>query len=284
MLKHRRRRNSCIRSATGKWIQSALGGLIVLYFGAVPAVANPLGRVATLGGVVTAMGPSGSRSLVCGDRVFEGDTLETASSSHVGILMGDVLAHLDADSTLLLDEDGELRLESGRVRLIDAVGGDEVHRLSALGARASSRGNDSEAYIVKEKTGRYAMLCEWNAPLPVEREGESRVVQPGECVVAKKDEALYPTRAHDERIGPDDAGTCAAEIPVGRIADHVPLLDVGSGPSSLALDFEPPIGPRAPAPDPCDQPGSGCFGTASTGAPVPTRVPPVATPPPPMPR
>ena len=109
------------------------------------------------------------------------------------------------------------------------------------------------------------------------------MVQPCECVVAKKDEALYPTRAHDERIGPVDAGTCAAEIPVGRIADHVPLLDVGSGPSSLALDFEPPIGPRAPAQDPCDQPGSGCFGTASKGAVVPTRVLPLATPPPPMP-
>ncbi len=246
--------------------------------------AEPVGHVATLSGAATASGPAGRRTLACGDAVYPGETLSTADTSHVGLLMGDALAHVAAASTMRVEEDGGLRLEDGRLRVLDAVEGDDTRALAALDATATHRGNDTEAYIFSEKTGRYAMLCEWDTPLPVARGDERHVAPPGECVIAKRDEPLYPAGAHEERIGPIDEGPCDGEIPFGPVADRFPPYDVGAGPP-LPFAFELPRNPNAPSPDPCDQPGSGCFGIdTSAGGPtvIPTETPPPAPPPPPV--
>src|SRR2546422_7897012 len=41
----------------------------------------------------------------------------------------------------------------------------------------------------------YAMMCEWDAPLPVSRGKEEKTAKPGECVIAKPKEPLYTALA-----------------------------------------------------------------------------------------
>ncbi len=268
----------------GSAVAALLLSLPVLGAAAPTRAAEPVGYVATLSGAATAAGPTGRRALACGDAVYPGETLSTADASHVGLLMGDALAHVDAASTLRVEADGGLRLEDGKLRVLDAVEGEDARAVAALEATATHRGNDTEAYIFSEKTGRYSMLCEWDAPLPVARGDETHVAPPGECVIAKRDEPLYPADAHDERIGPIDEGPCDGEIPFGPVADRFPPYDVGAGPP-LPFAFELPQGPSAPTPDPCDQPGSGCFGidTAAGGPPIPPAGDPPSGPPAPPP-
>jgi hypothetical protein len=73
-------------------------------------------------------------------------------------------------------------------------------RLAVLDAHAAVVGNDAEAYLFSEKVGPYAMLCEWDAPLPVSRGSEQKSAAPGECVIAKPKEPLYVASGHDVRI------------------------------------------------------------------------------------
>lgn len=227
--------------------------------------AEPVGHVATLGGSATAQGPGGARDLQCGDPVFAGETLRTSDQGHVGLLMGDALAHVGAGSALRVEEGGDLRLEDGKVRLLDAILGEDRRTLRALDAVASHHGNDTEAYIFTEKTGRYSMHCEWDDPLEIARGDESAVADPGKCIISKSDEPLYPAEAHPERL-PIAEGPCGAPIPFGPVADRF-LPDVGTSP--YLPPPPPPTGQEAPAPDPCDNPGSGCRGTLIAGGPFP---------------
>jgi hypothetical protein len=92
------------------------------------------------------------------------------------------------------------RLVSGKVRMIDPRDDGAPAQLSALDADAHVMGNDAEAYIFSEKVGPYAMMCEWDDPLPVTRGKESKTAAPGDCVIAKPKEPLYTANAHDQRI------------------------------------------------------------------------------------
>ena len=42
-------------------------------------------------------------------------------------------------------------------------------------------GNDTEAYLLSEKVGPYAMFCEWDAPLALRRGNERKTVDPNLC-------------------------------------------------------------------------------------------------------
>ena len=129
----------------------------LLTFGLGLALAAPLaagaqtavGQVTSLQGDVRASGPGGSRALACGDTVYAGDTVTTASGASSGILMDDVLARVDGASALTVGHTGagtpDAQLGSGRVRMIDAREAGQPARLGARNAEVRVAGNDAEA-------------------------------------------------------------------------------------------------------------------------------------------
>ena len=245
--------------------------LLALALGAAPLVgaademggaAEPVGHVTTLLGDVVAERPGEPpRPLHCRDTVYQGERLVTANDSRVGVLVGDVLARLGEGSALRVgrtaDAAADLALEQGAVRVVDPRDAGATARLAVLDTRAKVLGNDAEAYVFSEKTGRYAMLCEWDAPLVVARADESAVAPPGKCVIAKRSESLYLADAHHERLGPPAQDACALGPVIGALDLHLSPADVAAGPllgpwsgTASGLEF--------PHRSPCDEPGSGC--------------------------
>ena len=217
-----------------------------------------VGHVATLHGVVMAERPGEEpRQLHCRDAIYDGDRITTSADARVGLLVGELMTHLGEDSALLVTrpDDPDLVLERGAVRVIDPRQEGGQARLAALDAGALILGNDLEAYLLDEKTGGFAMLCEWDAPLPVARGPEARVAEPGECVIAKPLEPLYGAEAHEQRLASPADDLCPRPL------------------AALELHLSPEDAPLEPLPDPwadvpsfaeldgrspCDTPGSGC--------------------------
>ena len=230
----------------------------------VAGAAEPVGHVVTLFGDAVAERPGEPpRTLHCRDAVYQGERLVTAEGSRVSVLMGDVLARLDKGSALRVGRTAaaaDIKLEQGAVRLLDPRDAGATARLAVLDARAKVLGNDAEAYVFAEKTGRFAMLCEWDAPLAVDRADESTLAQPGQCVIAKRSEPLYLADAHDERLGPPAQDACALGPVIGALDLHLSPADVAAGPllgpwsgKAGGLEF--------PSRSPCDEPGVGpCSG------------------------
>ena len=213
----------------------ALTGALVLGTAGAALAADELGRVSAVSGEATAQQPGGEvRALACGDSVYPGDTLRTGGDSHVSVQLDDVSTHLDPNSRVELGRTNvntpSARLLAGKVRMIDPRDEGEPAQLAVLDADAHVKGNDAEAYLFSEKVGPYAMLCEWDDPLPVSRANEQKVAKPGECVIAKPKEPLYTANAHDQRIpalaqecGPDP-GLASLNSPL----NHLTPRDVAS--------------------------------------------------------
>jgi len=247
-----------------------LCGLVAAVWITAPAAspaAEAIGHVAAVAGSPSAAAAEGTeRPLVCGADLYGGDRITTDATSRVGLLLGDALAYVGEDSDVAVAADGTLHVNAGKLRMIDPIAGDLGARIAAVDTEAVIRGNDAEVYVLTEKTGRYAMLCEWDEPLPVARGEEAKVAQPGECVIAKPGEPLYTAKTHEERVGDLGEDRCAFEPVAPRdLADRLPLIDVAAFPPDF--DPSPPVSPGLPVIDPCDNPGSGCGGTAAS-APV----------------
>jgi len=227
----------------------ALAGSLVLSSASAAPAAEELGRVTGVTGEATAQQPGAEpRALHCGDPVFPGDTLRTGSDSHVGVQLDDVGTYLDPNSQVLLGRTAantpSARLLAGKVRMIDPRDEGEPAQLAVLDADGHVKGNDAEAYIFKEKVGPYAMLCEWDEPLPVSRGNEQKTAKPGECVIAKPKEPLYTANAHDQRI-PTIAEECAPGPDLANLnnpLNHLTPRDVaaaGPVPGSDSAGFGP---------------------------------------------
>jgi hypothetical protein len=262
-----------MRARRESWICGiALGALLVPAL--VSADGTPVGEVTALSGQASAVSEGGaSRPLACGDSVYEGERVVTTPGSGAGLLLGDdLLAQVGEGSTLKLGRTTagtpDATLEKGAVRVIDAREGQTPARLAAGTASARVAGGDSEAYILSEKAGGYAMFCEWDAPLAVERGPESRTASPEQCVIAKPDEKLYVADAHQERMpaGPDGC-------PPGGIAalgPHFPdAADVAAGPPALAFSAAPQGLNSFPI-MPCESPGVACTSNTVIEAPPTT--------------
>ncbi len=249
--------------------------LLGLALGGGPAAADEIapdvspdvvGRVTALSGhVVAEREGEVPRTLQCRDPIYRGDRIVTSENAAVGVLTDDVYARLGPRSKLHVDRTAaatsDLTLEEGAVRVVDPRSVGSEARLAALDAAARVLGNDAEAYLFSEKTGRYAMLCEWDAPLPVERRDERVVADPGKCVIAKAKEPLYLADAHDERLAAPAEDACALGPLVGA-PDLTPAsvaaggLGPWSGPGMLQTNT---------GRSPCDVPGSGCEGLVVIG-------------------
>ena len=219
--------------------------LLVLALGlSAGAADDTLGYVSSLAGEATAQRAGEDvRALACGDPIYADDTLRTGADSRVGVMLEDVAAHLSASTQVALGRT-ELatpaaRLESGMVRVIDPRESGSAARLAVLDAAAQVVGNDAEAYLFTEKVGPYAMLCEWDAPLPVERGGEApRTAGPGECVIAKPTEPLYTAKAHEQRIPAAPDELCDFEVAAGNPLDHLNPRDVAAPGLPSGADFQ----------------------------------------------
>lgn len=216
--------------------------------------AEPVAEVFILDGNATA----GERTLARGDQVESGDTVRTGPDSRVALFSNEIYVQLDPESAVHFERDAQnrvnLSLEAGRARIVDTRGaGGDPASIAALGALAKLQGGDKEIYLLSEKTGRYAMFCDWTSPLAVAKGNKEATADPGDCVLVKPSEAPYAARGHEHQIpllpGPDDG---PADALVSRFAP-----DVAAGP------FHGFPGP-ADAPDrdrdPCDLPGTGCAG------------------------
>jgi hypothetical protein len=220
---------------------------------------RPVGHVASLTGSATAQLPgAAARSIACGDAICAGDVVTTAAASSAGLLVGDVLTQLDADSTARIGTTPEsavdVVLTRGGVRMIDPSDGDAPARLTAGTAQGRIAGNDAEGYVLAEKAGAFAMLCEWDEPLEVSRGPQTKTANPGQCVVAKR-EPLYLAPGHPERIA---ALTDSCNPTFAVVPPLDPLPVVSAGPSAEGPEL--PDVPLFPPPSPCDVPGVGCGG------------------------
>ncbi len=247
------------------------------------AGAREAARVASVVGSARAESADGRvRDLACGDVVGAGERVQVGPASRLGLLAGEAYAQVEARSTLRVDVTPEgapqLDLESGRLRVVDARGVDSPPLgLGTPHASARGLGVDSELFVLSEKAGAYSLLCEWEAPLEVARNGEQLAAEPGQCVVANPREALYLTPAQAERVALAGEDACPVGPVLGRVADRFSPTDVAAAP--------PPTGLLRPAPpafarDACDDPGAGCGGMPNL-APPPSFVLPPVTPPPP---
>ncbi len=229
-----------------------------------------VGVVVALSGEVLAVRPGEEpRVLQCRDRVYQDERIVTSEGARVDLLMGDVVAHLTENSRLGVgrtsDDVADMTLEKGGVRAIDPRDAGAQARLAALDARADVLGNDAEAYVFSEKTGPYAVMCEWDAPLPVARSDEKSVANPGKCVIAKPSEPLYVADAHEERLGPPGEDPCPLGPVIGDINLHL-TPDVAAGPAPAWSGLA--SAPNAQGISPCQMPGSGCAGAVVVAPPV----------------
>lgn len=256
-----------------KGLLGALGAaLLVILAPAAQAAPRVVGHVVSASGDVVAERPGQTpRPLRCRDSVHEGERVVTGSEARAGLLLGDVLAQLGAETALDVGltpaGTADLELQRGEVRVIDPRETGADARLGVLGASARVLGNDAEAYVFTEKAGAYAMLCEWDVPLDVARGAESARVEPGRCVVAKAHEPLYLAEGHSERLAAPGADVCPLGPVVGGLAQRFTPVDVAAGPPALFAPTAPPV-PLPPTRSPCDTPGSGCAGGPGGGAPT----------------
>lgn len=216
---------------------------------------EPVAEVFILDGNATA----GERTLARGDAIESGSTVRTGADSRVALFSNEIYVQLDPESAVRFERDDQnrvnLSLEEGRARIVDTRGGGDPAAVAAGGALAKVQGGDQEVYILSEKTGRYAMFCDWTQPLAVAKGGHEVGADPGDCVLVKPSEAPYAARGHDHQIpllpGPDDG---PADALVSRFGP-----DVAAGPFH---GFPGPAAALERERDPCDAPGTGCLGAA----------------------
>jgi hypothetical protein len=219
--------------------------------------ASPVGTVTSLSGSATAVGVDGAqRSLACGDAIQAGDQVEVSSDGEIGVLAGGSLAQLEGGSKARFDRTDagapSVDLEAGTLRMVDTrATGSPPLRIGVPGAVARGVGGDSEAHLLREKGGPYALLCEWGTPLEVSRpNGRERVVaKPGHCAVARAREPIYLANAQSDRVPLAERALCTTGPIAGPIADRFDPNQVAAAP--------PPSGLLAPAPPafertPCD--------------------------------
>lgn len=255
-------------------LRSLVASTFVFVLAAVPAsarAATSFGRVLSVEGTARATAPDGAeRALAVGGAVEPGDRVVTGADGRVAVSLEDAFVKLEPDSAMRFARGPEgasdLDLERGRARVLDlrdGEGGAPI-RIATPAAVGTVRGGDTEAYVLDEKAGRYAMLCDWAAPLTVRRGGEVLTSAPPDCIVAKPDEPLYAAPAHGDRL----AVPVVASGPLyGPISDLFPppvsAPPPGGGLEPPTIVTGPPFGPcevggctpnppQPPPPPPCN--------------------------------
>jgi hypothetical protein len=249
---------------------SVLGGVVgslplALALGA-SAAGSDIGQVVSLSGQVDVQGSDGAtRRLACSDVIRQGDRVITPVNGQVGILAGDVLAQLDAQSRArfgLTAEGGlELGLESGHLRVVDTEADGPAALLSTPHGSTAAAGGEADLYAAPDQSN----LCAWERSLEVAGTAGNRLsAAPGQCVTVKRSGDLSASPAERQGI------VGASQSCFGRIVAVGALFS----PTDVAAPF-PAAGLGAPG-DPgtrirssCDDPGGVCPGLPDI---IPIRV------------
>lgn len=255
--------------------------------------AAKIAEVASVEGRVAATDGAGrARDLRIGDPIYAGERVSTASNSSAGLWLDETLgqpegslAQFESNSRARLTRATEggarVQLEKGAVRIVDPRedGAGPAIELAALDSETRFTGGDREARILKEKTGPYAVMCDWAKPMTVVRGDQTRSAGPGGCVVGNNREPLFAAPAHGERIpllagAPAVAAAGPSIEPSSLLDDPTSLPPVSSpGPGGPLTGAPPVLGLAALDRFPvCGSSGSPC---GSTGGPAGPPVPPV---------
>ena len=271
-----------------------------------------IAEVASLKGQVSASDGATSRTLRLGDPVYSGERVTTTAGSSAGLWLDDsagaqngALAQLEGKTRARVTRSGSggarVVVEQGAVRVVDPrdEGAEPAIELAALDTETQIRGGDREARILTEKTGPYAVLCDWDSPMTAARGGQSATSGPGGCVVGNGREPLFAAPAHSDRIplldgapniaaaGPpidpqnllDDPGNPLPPVssggpggggpggggPGGGNPTGGPLLADNGNNNAFGPDLLQPGGGGSPFTAPFGTPGSGGNGGAGAG-------------------
>jgi len=229
---------------------AAFAILLVAGPGAARADAAP-GRVLAVDGEARAISADGAeRVLAVGDPIEPGDRVVTAEGARIAVSLDDAFVKLEPASAMRFARApggaSDLDLERGRARVLDTREGQDGAplRIGTPTAEAYARGGDTEAYVLDEKAGRYAMLCDWSAPLRVRRGGEVITSAPPDCIVAKPDEALYAAPGHGDRLAMPAVASGPLYGPISELFPPpvaAPPPPGGFGPPTIVTG--PPFGP-----------------------------------------
>ncbi len=230
-----------------------------------PAVATgpKVAEVVTLSGSAIAAAPDRpDRPLACGDFVYAGERVVTATESRLGLLSDDSFAQLDAETTLAvgLTPAGlpDLTLEKGRVRVVDLRSEGAPLRLAVGDIETALIGNDVEA-IASGDAGD-ARLCSLDRPIQVVNGGAAVEALPGQCVSTRGEEALLATTSAGDSLPLADAGEeCPVSVAFGAASMH--FLPIDAAIDGQASEFGVPPSSAGPDRDPCGDPGSALCGS-----------------------
>ena len=189
------------------------------------------------------------RALACDDALRACDVVTTSPGARVGLMAGDVLAHLDTNSRARVDAsaaDGtpRLHLHSGGLRVVDprADGATPVHVGTPFAAFSASNG-DAELRVSNQ-----ARICSHDGSHDVSAGLLSTILDPGGCAVSDG-ASLRSEVGGEPEIAMEDALSCPFTV-----AGVVHATDV-----SADLAGFPGVGPADRfGRGPCDDPGSSC--------------------------
>lgn len=261
-----------------------------------------IAEVASVTGRVEASDGSGrARTLRQGDLVYAGERVATAANSTAGLWLDESLgqpegslAQLESDSrarvTRASGGGARVSLEKGAVRIVDPRedGAGPAIELVALDSETRMIGGDREARILKEKTGPYAVMCDWEKPMTVARGPQSVNSPAGGCVVGNNREPLFASPGHEDRIpllagAPPVAAAGPPIDPAALLNDPTALPPVAApgpgGPVPIPGNFPGPAGLPFALLNPCGAAGSACNRSLPPGPPlVVIQLPPGNTP------
>lgn len=184
-----------------------------------------VGRVVARDGVAKAyrQGESEPRSLSCNDVIHACETVTTEAGARVGILTGNVYAHLGAGSRLQISGAAtpQLSLDAGRVRLIDPrKEGSPSLTVRTPHLSVAAQGSDTEFFV--NAGGVSTRLCNHLSSVDV-TSGDSSLAVASACAVSDGDRISEMASA-DPTIDVQDAPSC--EFDVAGL--HEPTIDIAA--------------------------------------------------------
>ncbi len=196
-----------------------------------------VGRVVAKSGQVHAEGADGQRrALACNDVIHPCDTIVTSGGGRVGLLTGDLYAHVDEESRLEIGTEGTLPslvLQAGAARVIDArADGAEGIPLRTPHLRTTARATDTELWV----GGADTRLCNHVADLDVAARDGGDPYRLGSGCAVSSGSAVAASDAAAPSIDVQDAPGCEIEVARFFSPSDVALPGFSSFPDSGAAD------------------------------------------------
>ncbi len=187
-----------------------------------------VGHVVALAGSVHAQRPGeDQRALACNDAIHACDTLLTTAGSRVGVLTGNLYAHVDTDSRLQIGTAGDqpsLMLHAGGLRVIDPRGaGAAAVPMSTPHVATQALGTDTELFVSDPSRTR---LCNHLASLRVAGTGGGDPLDLASGCAVSSGLGVAAAPASDPSIGVQETPSCEIEL-AGMFTPYDVSADIG---------------------------------------------------------